>query len=60
MTVENILEGIAYQNKVIFLENLVRELSDEYKLNLDDLIETYILKKKEFIAKTKKKLLLIE
>ena len=60
MKITNILEGLVYQNKIILLQNLVSELSTDHNLNLDQLIDKYILKKNEIISKPKKKLLLIE
>lgn len=60
MKITNILEGLVYQNKIILLQRIVIELSIDYNLNLDQLIDKYILKKNEIISKPRKKLLLIE
>ena len=60
MKITNILEGLVYQNKIILLQRIVIELSIDYNLNLDQLIDKYILKRNEIISKPRKKLLLIE
>ena len=60
MKITNILEGLVYQNKIILLQRIVIELSIDYNLNLDQLIDKYILKKNEIISKPRKKLLLTE